>query len=301
MMIAPPHRDARFEEWLAKINSACGRFCAATLGERFSGDVQERRTHTLRLSIVDITQTRLYRTSREVAQSDDGHFFTVFQLSGQALMEQAGHGALLQPGDMTLIDASRPSNFVFSDRSRQISLLLPRSRLEQGGSPNCARRFPAEMGVVRFAQRLMADSLENPALNRAESEAVLDAVASLLKPVLAARDDENEVNERAFRRVITLIDKHIQSEELSPVWIAGEAGVSVRSLYRLFARRGLVVAQYIRNRRLDLCAQALRGASVRQKMADIGFAWGFVDHSHFSTAFKARFGVSPSAYRKMHC
>jgi AraC family transcriptional activator of tynA and feaB len=69
--------------------------------------------------------------------------------------------------------------------------------------------------------------------------------------------------------------------------------MSVRSLYRLFADQGLVVAQYIKNRRLDLCAQALQNVHDDEKLAGIGYRWGFSDHSHFSTAFKQRFGVTP--------
>ncbi|VFS57305.1 Transcriptional activator feaR [Kluyvera cryocrescens] len=78
----------------------------------------------------------------------------------------------------------------------------------------------------------------------------------------------------------------------------GKPECRVRSLYRLFADKGLVVAQYIKNRRLDLCAQALQSAHDDEKLAGIGYRWGFSDHSHFSTAFKQRFGISPGEYRK---
>ncbi len=57
--------------------------------------------------------------------------------------------------------------------------------------------------------------------------------------------------------------------------------MSVRSLYRMFADKGLVVAQYIRNRRLDFCADAIRHAADDEKLAGIGFHWGFSDQSHF--------------------
>ncbi|MBW7981110.1 transcriptional regulator FeaR [Enterobacillus tribolii] len=303
MTMSVPHRDARFEEWINKINRACGRFCAATLGDHFSGDVQECRTHALRMSVVDIRQTRLYRTVREVAQSDDGHYFTVFQLGGQAVMEQGNHRAVMQPGDVTLIDAARPSNFIFSTGSRQISLLLPRRCLEQtpgNGTPVCALRLPAEMSVVKLGRQLITESLRNPGLSRPESEAVLEAVASLLRPAVMNHCDGENLHDRAFRRAVELIDKHIQADTLSPAWVAGEIGVSLRGLYRMFARQGLVVAQYIRNRRLDLCAQSLRTSSGRQKMSTVGYAWGFIDYSHFSRAFKTRFGVSPSEYRKQY-
>ncbi len=67
-------RDVGFEEWLGKINTACGRFCAKTLGPGFSGAMQEFRAHALRLSVVDVSQARLYRTPREIARSDGAHF-----------------------------------------------------------------------------------------------------------------------------------------------------------------------------------------------------------------------------------
>lgn len=114
-------RDVGFEEWLGKINTACGRFCAKTLGPGFSGAMQEFRAHALRLSVVDVSQARLYRTPREIARSDGAHFFTVIQLRGSALMEQGDRQTVLSPGDMTLIDASQPSSFTFQRDSRQIS------------------------------------------------------------------------------------------------------------------------------------------------------------------------------------
>jgi AraC-like DNA-binding protein len=40
--------------------------------------------------------------------------------------------------------------------------------------------------------------------------------------------------------------------------------------------------------RADLCDPALRNRTI----SDIAFSWGFVDASHFSRAFKARFGCT---------
>ena len=74
--------------------------------------------------------------------------------------------------------------------------------------------------------------------------------------------------------------------------------MSVRSLYRMFADKGLVVAQYIRNRRLDFFADAIRHAADDEKLAGIDFHWGFSDQSHFSTVFKQRFGMTPGENRR---
>nr|WP_315291957.1 transcriptional regulator FeaR [Serratia proteamaculans] len=301
MAISAQVREVGFEEWLAKINSACGRFCAKTLGPGFSGAMQEFRAHALRLSVVDAAQTRLYRTQQEIARSDGSHFFTVFQLRGSSLMEQGDRQAVLSAGDVTLIDASRTSSFTFQQNSRQISLLMPRSYLEQSASEvQYARRLDAQSSVVRLSRQLVLGCMQDSQMSAPESEAILNAVATLLRPALVERVVEEDRHPRSFSRTLAFIDTHIQSPQLRPEWIASELGVSVRSLYRMFARQGLVVAQYIKHRRLDLCAQALRSAPDRQKLATIGYDWGFSDHSHFSTAFKSRFGVSPSEYRKQH-
>ncbi|MGO4742849.1 transcriptional regulator FeaR [Serratia quinivorans] len=303
MAISVPVREVGFEEWLAKINSACGRFCARTLGPGFSGAMQEFRAHALRLSVVDAAQTRLYRTQKEIARSDGAHFFTVFQLRGSSLMEQGDRQAVLSAGDVTLIDASRTSSFTFQQDSRQISLLMPRSYFEQSASLNdrsFARRLDGQSSMARLSRQLVLGCMQEAQMSASESEAILSAVATLLRPALVERDLGSDVHPETFTRTLAFIDTHIQSAALRPEWIAAELGVSVRSLYRMFARQGLVVAQYIKHRRLDLCAQALRSAPAREKLATVGYDWGFADHSHFSTAFKSRFGVSPSEYRKQY-
>jgi hypothetical protein len=39
----------------------------------------------------------------------------------------------------------------------------------------------------------------------------------------------------------------------------------------MFARKGLVVARYIKNRRLDLCAESLRQSRTEQKLSALGY------------------------------
>lgn len=299
--MAESQTNERFDRWLGNINRACGQFSGQFLAEGFHGSLQEYHANAMKLSMVNIAHARLLRTQREIDGGNDAWFYTVFQLDGEAIMEQGESQALMRRGDITLIDASRPSRFTYSQTARQISLLVPRHLLEQNlrtGVIPCAQRLDAGMPVVKMSQRLLHESMKNPTLNVCESEAALEAIICLLRPVLQVRDALPSRREKQLERVMGLIDNHIQSEDLRPEWIASEAGMSVRSLYRMFADKGLVVAQYIKNRRLDLCAQALRTANTSDKLAGIGYHWGFTDHSHFSTAFKLRFGISPGEYRK---
>ena len=290
-----------YQAWLAKINQVCGHFAARPLDGDFHGEIDTSYAGSLKLSTVTTRNVNLFRTRQEIRSGNDAWFYTVFQLAGQADIEQDDRQVKLQTGDMTLIDASRPCSILWQQTSRQVSLLLPRQLLEnqlRGSGISVATRLDKSLPMVQLSQRLLHESMSSPQLSASESEAALDAMVCLLRPMLHQRDVAPSRREKQFQKIMTLIDDAIQEEHLRPEWLADETGMSVRSLYRLFADKGLVVAQYIKNRRLDLCAQALQRAPDDEKLAGIGYRWGFSDHSHFSTAFKQRFGISPGEYRK---
>ncbi|BEA49951.1 TPA: transcriptional regulator FeaR [Escherichia coli] len=296
-----PAVDNEFQQWLSQINQVCGNFTGRLLTERYTGVLDTHFVKGLKLSTVTTSGVNLSRTWQEVKGSDDAWFYTVFQLSGQAIMEQDERQVQIGAGDITLLDASRPCSLYWQESSKQISLLLPRTLLEQyfpHQKPVCAERLDADLPMVQLSHRLLQESMNNPALSETESEAALQAMVCLLRPVLHQRESVQPRRERQFQKVVTLIDDNIREEILRPEWIAGETGMSVRSLYRMFADKGLVVAQYIRNRRLDFCADAIRHAADDEKLAGIGFHWGFSDQSHFSTVFKQRFGMTPGEYRR---
>ena len=290
-----------FQQWLAQINQVCGRFAARPLEGAFLGELETSYTQSLKLSTVTAAGVNLFRTRQEIKNGNDAWFYTVFQLEGSAGIEQDDQRAMLKAGDITLIDASRPCSIYWQERSRQISLLLPRQIIEQHArfqEVRCALPLSRSLPTVQLSYRLLQESMGNADLSASESEAALEAMVCLLRPVLHQRESVQPRRERQFQKVVTLIDDNIREEILRPEWIAGETGMSVRSLYRMFADKGLVVAQYIRNRRLDFCADAIRHAADDEKLAGIGFHWGFSDQSHFSTVFKQRFGMTPGEYRR---
>ena len=299
--MAGASEQEKYQQWLAQINQVCGHFDARPLEGQFIGELETSYARSLKLSTVTAGSVNLFRTRQEIKNGNDAWFYTVFQLDGSAEIEQDDRRAILNTGDITLIDASRPCSIYWQEKSRQISLLVPRQIIEQQcrfQEVSCALALSRSLPTVQLSHRLLLESMGNANLSDRESEAALEAMICLLRPAFQQRDAVQPRKERQFRNVLSLIDDHIQSESLRPEWIAAESGMSVRSLYRMFADKGLVVAQYIKNRRLDLCAQVLRSASDEEKLAGIGYSWGFADHSHFSTAFKQRFGVSPGEYRK---
>jgi AraC family transcriptional activator of tynA and feaB len=86
---------------------------------------------------------------------------------------------------------------------------------------------------------------------------------------------------RIFRKALRYIDEHIGDETQCPEWLVTQVGVCVRGLYRLFSRHSLVVAQYVKNRRLDLCAEQLRHARGEGKLCALGYEWALTIRAIF--------------------
>jgi transcriptional regulator GlxA family with amidase domain len=80
--------------------------------------------------------------------------------------------------------------------------------------------------------------------------------------------------------------------------IARAVRISTRQLERLFRQHlGVSPAAYASAMRLDRARALLRQTAM--PVTDIGIACGFQSASHFSTAFRARFGHAPRAERRI--
>ena len=81
------------------------------------------------------------------------------------------------------------------------------------------------------------------------------------------------------------------AQDLSGERIASECGVSVRHLNRLFARDGVSLMQYVWDRRLARCQRELTDPMMyHRSISEIAIASGFKELSHFSRAYRARYG-----------
>lgn len=85
-------------------------------------------------------------------------------------------------------------------------------------------------------------------------------------------------------------------EQLSIRELSDVAGVSPGHFSREFRRLyGMSAAEYLRRLRLEWAAERLRKPD--DSLAEIAFAAGFADQSHFTRRFKRQFGVTPAAFR----
>jgi transcriptional regulator GlxA family with amidase domain len=111
---------------------------------------------------------------------------------------------------------------------------------------------------------------------------------------MKARERFGVSNERLLR-ALAFMEANLE-EPASKDRLAQAAGVSVRQLERLFAQHlGTTPGEHYLNLRLDRARTLLRQTTLSVMGAAV--ATGFVSPSHFSRAYRARFGKSPKAER----
>jgi AraC-like DNA-binding protein len=99
--------------------------------------------------------------------------------------------------------------------------------------------------------------------------------------------------------VLRFIDEHLADPDLDPEMVARAHFMSVRALHKLAHESGTSIAGWIRHRRLENCKADLANPAWRSmSVAAIGARWGLTRASHFTTLFRAEYGMTPSAYRQ---
>lgn len=93
-----------------------------------------------------------------------------------------------------------------------------------------------------------------------------------------------------------LITRHLSNAALSPAFVAGLLGISVRHLYALFEATGMSFAQTVTAQRIAESRRLLKEAPGRS-ISQIAFASGFESLATFYRAFQAAHGASPGDFR----
>jgi AraC-like DNA-binding protein len=234
------------------------------------------------------------RTRQDIKLKTCEAVFVNFQLAGQSAISQRGIEAKLDAGSLVLLDATEPFAMKFNRDFEQVCLHLPKSVLEENGirvSDFIGRAITRQSG---FSAPLFSaiDSLTGgmPAQN------VLPGLMQMLCFGLSdAR--RNTVADQHLVTVQGYIRQRLSDAGLSPGATANHFRISTRHLHKLFARDGMTFGKFVLDARLEACRKRILG-SPDEPISGIAFAHGFQSQSHFSRAFRQKFGCSPNQLRK---
>jgi len=161
-------------------------------------------------------------------------------------------------------------------------------------------RFDGHAGVARIFPDYVASVIaQGRTLTETEFEALGDVVTNLLRLSIAGAERGRPLEsaqETLDFQIKHFVQTHIADPALSVQSVAERFGCSTRHVHRVFSRNDISLTDFIWNARLEQCAKALR-AGGRAGIAEIAFAHGFNNVSHFSRTFRKRFGCTPSEYR----
>jgi AraC family transcriptional regulator len=130
-------------------------------------------------------------------------------------------------------------------------------------------------------------------LSTALATRLLFAARSLQQP---RQSTSCSLPRRILRHVLDRMEAEIDSD-LTLTQLAAESGYSRTHFLRMFrGATGQSPHRYLLELRLNKAESMLTNFSL--SLVDIALACGFSSHAHFSTAFRSRYGVSPSAYRR---
>jgi AraC-like DNA-binding protein len=263
----------------------------------------------LRLSVIRSDAITLQRLPREPDLISQDAYFAVIHLSGCYRLLQNGREVFLQPGDMTLYDATLPHHIVCPQPFSKLLVSIPRPLLRErvAGIEHCtALHIPGRLGIGSVAAgfiRSCAHQAEQ--LQAGEfsllSEHALDLLVLALATVRPSHFKLSKSRAMALHRVKAFIENNLSCPSLNPAAVSAGTGLSPRYISLLFKEEDNSLMRYVWQRRLESCRkELLNPIHAGHRICDIAFRWGFNDLSHFSRLFKQHFGCSPSDYREGH-
>lgn len=241
------------------------------------------------------------------APDDPDAIKLIVQTEGSASLMQGGLHAPVSRNALVIYDPSRPYMLTNSTPVRQLLLQLPRHSLPATAMERLSQPFTAHAdkdGMCRILLSLMDSTIhEVDHLDEARRVSVGQTMIELVRTMIGADLQQaipvaNPLH-TLLQRIRDFIDLNLDRPDLTVTMIARRMGCSVRYVYRAFEVECLTPSDYIWDLRVQKAAEQLREAGgYAGEIAEIAFALGFSSSAHFSRAFRHRYGVSPSQWRK---
>lgn len=246
------------------------------------------------------------RTPETIERGGSGYYKVSLLLEGTSVLVQDGRELVMQSGDLSVYDTSRPYSLLFTEQFRNLIMMFPKDQLElpvpftdQLTAVSLSADHSLSPIVSAFISQFPAQLEHLTAALRAKlCHTSLGLIGTLFSQVLDVEAQARDPRQVLLQQIFTFIDDHLGNPELSPGIIAQAHYISTRHLHALFADLDTTVSTSVRTRRLESAKRDLADPlHVTRTVAAVAARWGFVDAAHFSRVFKRHFGVSPSEFR----
>ncbi|WP_103500140.1 helix-turn-helix domain-containing protein [Streptomyces sp. SM14] len=310
--VPPEHRKEAWRECISRalapmeiVDGADGDFHA-----------YQRLVHLDTVSVWPATMDSCHyvRASKQVRQSDPGNYhITVLRPDcGELRVAHEDRQTTHRPCDLYMLDTSTHAEADSSDYSVRVSAIgveVPKRLVpafgREGLRPLLGQPLSGRHGFgalfARFVATVAEDSdIYGPADAQRLETVLVDLLSGLISRELEAESALSaETRARNLRAQIrSHIDRHLHDPELTPGRVAAAHYLSTRQLHRIFEDDDTSVTGYLRERRLERARRALAAPTrADSPVHAIAAQCGFTSAAHFSRAFRAAFGETPTDYR----
>jgi AraC-like DNA-binding protein len=274
----------------------------------YHGFIREARFGAVTMTDVLLSEQRISRRERHIAKLDKDCYYVEFVQHGKVNILQSGQSLLSNASVGAIFSASEAYDLECVGKVRSLYLEIPRKefaeRFRKDRIP-VTRTMATGRGLGRIAAEfssmlaLEGAALEAPARDRLGTE-LMDVLALALE--MGEEDGltaDRTVQRVRLRSVKAWIEEHLADLDLSLEKVAKNNGISLRHLHYLFRLTDMSVSEWIWDRRLQRCYDALTSREPRlPSVTEVAYRFGFSSSSHFSTAFRRKFGISPSDLRR---
>ncbi len=230
----------------------------------------------------------------------EGHAFSLYLKGGTGTRRLDAGPETGRPGTVCILPEGQGSDWEITTPFRFVHLYIPDAPLRAAFADIHDRDSRLlDLSPATFAERpLLAAPLTALAQAACAEDvlmaeaAVADLVAHLgLRPVPLS----GGLSPRVLRRIDDWIDSHLDAN-ISLADLAAVADLSPFHLHRMFrASRGMAPQAWILRKRIGRARAMLRTAC---PLIEIAVATGFSSQSHFTRAFRAQTGMTPTGYRR---
>jgi AraC-like DNA-binding protein len=209
---------------------------------------------------------------------------------------------------MTSYDSSRPYLISSESPFELFICSVPKATLGRQGERICkgtALPLPASAGASRILRSFLCGigrELEDGNVGEGSvdlGDCLLTMIRGIYQGPTARGRNPRPPAPVLLSEVKGFIVANLTDAALRPEVIARAHFISTRYLHKLFESESATVSQWIREQRLERCRRDLEDWTLRaHTVSEIGSRWGLRDASHFSHAFRARYGCSPQQARE---
>ena len=205
-------------------------------------------------------------------------------------------------GDLFMLKPSSFHDTAFFEGTKFITIMFPLN----AGNLDFLSSLPADKSYIALHLsdtdtnliRILAQELEtcmskNPSADNPYATSILNCILGKIASLTDAQNISKSTS--AMSRAILYIQNHF-TEDITLNQVAAVANYSSNYFSTQFKQlTGMSFKQYLTNTRYTFAKKLLR--TTNSPVSDICHQCGFNDFSHFLTAFKNRYGMTPKQFR----